>query len=112
MILQQPETIVSHLRITPPSLKCSLLLSLMLAGLSVPGTASAQEFCSEPVVPYCVDREGEFDTTLQLNRCEDDLRAYRAQLDEYEQCISDKIIGMREQLEAAEKSVEEAREEF
>lgn len=89
-----------------------LFACLVMIGLSMPGTASAQEFCSEPVAPYCLDLESEFDTVLQINRCEDDLNDYQQQLEEYEQCITNQLDSLRSQLENARKSLEEARKKF
>lgn len=89
-----------------------LFACLLLIGLSTPGTAAAQEFCSEPVQPYCLDLESEYDTMLQINRCEDDLNDYQQQLDEYEQCIADQLDSLRKQLEDARKALGDARENF
>lgn len=89
-----------------------LFLCLALAGLSMPGTAASQGFCSEPVAPYCVNEDAAFDTMLQINRCEEDLANYEEQLAEYEQCIADQLESLREELNAAEKALDEARENF
>lgn len=85
---------------------------LVLIGLSLPGAVSAQEFCSEPVPPYCVDEDSEFDTMLQVNRCEDDLNDYRDQLDEYEKCIAEQLSSLRKDLDNAQKRLGEVRKEF
>lgn len=88
--------------------KIALFSCLLLAGLSVP--AAAQEFCSEPVAPYCVDQNAEFDTRLQINRCEEDLVNYEEQLEEYEQCIAAQLESLREELTKASKALDEAKE--
>lgn len=86
-----------------------LVLCLAAAGLSVFGMAAGQDFCSEPVAPYCVDTDSEFETQLQINRCEDDLMNYEQQLDEYEQCIADQIQAMRRDLTNAREKLEETK---
>jgi len=90
----------------------TLVLCLALAGLAAPGAAPAQEFCSEPVPPYCVDKDSEFDTMLQINRCDEDLNDYQQQLDEYEQCIQGQLNALQEELDSARKALEEARKNF
>lgn len=89
-----------------------LFLCLVLTGLSMPGTAASQGFCSEPVAPYCVNEDATFDTILQVNRCEEDLANYEEQLAEYEQCIAEQLESMREELKAAHKALDEAKENF
>lgn len=89
-----------------------VLLSLALIGVSVSQPASAQEFCSEPIPPYCVDKESDFDSALQVNRCEDDLTDYEEQLDEFQQCITKRIEGMREALRSARETLNEAKGQF
>lgn len=83
-----------------------------MAGLSTPGTSAAQGFCSEPVAPYCVNKDSEFDTMLQINRCDEDLANYEQQLLDYEQCISDQLESLREELNSAQDALEAARENF
>lgn len=85
-----------------------MFLCLILAGLLAAGTVSAQEYCSEPVAPYCVDEDSDLDTTLQINRCDEDLKDYEEQLSEYEQCISNQLKSLREELENARKALKEA----
>jgi hypothetical protein len=75
-------------------------------------TALGQQFCSEPVAPYCVTTESEFATTLQLTRCEDDLDNYKEQLAQYEQCIAEQIQAMRKELAGARKKLEDAKQNF
>lgn len=84
----------------------------MMAGLSMPGTAASQGFCSEPVAPYCVNKDSVFDTVLQVNRCEEDLANYEQQLNDYEQCISDQLESLREELDNAQDALEAAKEKF
>lgn len=71
-----------------------------------------QEFCSEPVAPYCVTTESEFDSMLQINRCNDDLDDYQEQIDTYEQCIADQLETMRQELSEAREKLEEAEKDF
>ena len=92
--------------------RAALLLCLALIGLALPGTGSAQQFCSEPVAPYCVDKDSEFDTMLQINRCEEDLNEYQQQLDEYEQCIQERLGALHDELGNARTALEEARKKF
>lgn len=89
-----------------------MFLCLALFGISMHGTALGQEFCSEPVAPYCAETDVEFDTVLQVNRCEDDLKEYEQQLDEYEQCITQQLKDMRSNLANARTTLEQAKEEF
>lgn len=88
-----------------------MFVSLVLGSLSMPGVAAAQEFCSEPVAPYCVDEGSQYDTMLQINRCEEDLDNYEEQLREYEQCISDQLESLREELSTARDALSKAKEE-
>lgn len=88
-----------------------MIISLALTGLSLPGVASAQEFCSEPIAPYCVEDNSGLETTLQANRCEEDLNEYEEELAEYEQCVAGQMKRLREQLKNARKALEEAKQE-
>jgi len=81
-------------------------------GVSAHGQAAAQEFCSEPVTPYCVGTESEFDTMLQINRCQDDLSDFEQQLNEYETCITQLLEGMRKELAEARERLKHAEESF
>lgn len=92
--------------------KNALLPFLALIAVLMSPPASAQEFCSEPVSPYCVDKDSEFDSVLQVNRCEDDLNDYEQQLNEYEQCISKQLESMRQALGDARKTLKAAKEQF
>lgn len=85
---------------------------IVLLGMSMHRTVLGQEFCSEPVAPYCVDTESGFDTMLQVNRCEDDLTDYAEQLEAYEQCTAEQIETMRGDLADAREKLEEARQDF
>lgn len=89
-----------------------LLLCVAAAAFSAFGTAVGQEYCSEPVAPYCVDTDSEFDSLLQVNRCQDDLADYEQQLNEYETCITSQIEGMRNALSEARAKLEQAKKEF
>lgn len=86
--------------------------SLVAVGISLYVPAAAQEFCSEPVEPYCVSTESEFDTQLQVNRCRDDLNEYEEQVNEYEQCINGQIKGMHKGLSEARSKLDEAEDSF
>lgn len=88
-----------------------MFLCLALAGLSLPGAASAQEFCSEPIAPYCVSDDSNLQTTLQANRCEEDLNDYEEELAEYEQCVANQMKRLREELNSARKSLEKAKKD-
>jgi len=90
-------------------------VSLVFTGIivvSIHGQAVAQDFCSEPVTPYCVDKESEFDTVLQINRCKDDLSDFEQQLNEYEACITKLIENMRKELAEARERIKKAEENF
>lgn len=88
-----------------------MALCLVVAGLSLPGVASAQEYCSEPIAPYCVEDNSSLETTLQANRCEEDLNEYEEELAEYEQCVAGQMKRLREQLKNARKALEGAKQE-
>jgi len=90
----------------------AILLCLALLGMSTPRTAVGQEFCSEPVAPYCVTTESEFDTMLQINRCNDDLGDYQEQIATYEQCIADQLQAMRQELTEARERLEEVEKDL
>lgn len=88
---------------------CSWFVSIVVF---LPATTLAQEFCSEPVAPYCVTKDSEFDSMLQINRCEEDLAEYERQLDEYERCIAGQLESWRKDLKEAQTALENARENF
>lgn len=92
--------------------KLVLAGSLCAACACLPATAVAQSFCSEPVAPYCADKESQFDTLLQVNRCVGDLADYESQLTEYEQCVKKQIESLRQELSDARKRLENAKEDF
>jgi len=85
---------------------------MMLAGAALPGAASAQEFCSEPVAPYCADKDNEFDDMLQVNRCRDDLNDYEQELQEYESCITQQLDRLRGELKSARGALKEEEKRF
>lgn len=89
-----------------------LLMCLTVAGFASCGTVAAQSFCSEPVEPYCVSTDSEFDTLLQVNRCRDDLVGYEEQVNEYEQCITEQIQGIHDEIGKAREKLEQAGEDF
>lgn len=91
--------------------KNALFLCLALTGLSLPGVVSAQKFCSEPIAPYCVTDDSSLQTSLQANRCEEDLNDYEEELVEYEQCVANQMKRLREELNNARKSLEKAKKE-
>lgn len=88
-----------------------MFLCLSLTVLSLPGVVSAQEFCSEPIAPYCVADDSSLQTTLQANRCEEDLNDYEEELAEYEQCVANQMKRLREELKNARRALDEAKEE-
>lgn len=96
----------------PDLRKALAVFGIVLSGVCLQQSALAQEFCSEPVAPYCVDTDSEFDTELQINRCEADLNDYEEQLAEYEQCIAQQLDTMRQELESARDKLEGARANF
>lgn len=92
--------------------KGPLLALLFAISAAWYGSAAGQEFCSEPVPPYCVNEDSEFDSMVQINRCEEDMNEFEQQLDEYEQCIADQLKGMRSDLSKARKRLVKERENF
>lgn len=81
---------------------------LAVAGLGLCAPSVAQEYCSEPVEPYCVSTESDFETQVQVNRCSADLDDYEEQVNEYEKCIAGQIEGLRKELSEARSKLEEA----
>lgn len=78
---------------------------------SVP-PAAGQEFCSQPVVPYCASGDAAFDTSLQINSCRRDLDNYVQELADYEQCIDEEIETLRRQVADTRDTLEEVEEDL
>lgn len=103
-----PESNVTPQRNKKWGLACAAIL-----GLLINGAASGQEeFCSEPVTPYCAGPDSQYETMLQINRCKDDLRNYEEELDDYETCIEESLERMRSEIEEARENLKEAEEEL
>ncbi len=94
------------------SRKSALLLFLAIIGLSLHGVALGDDFCSEPVAPYCVDKDSDFQSKLEVDRCEKDFSDYEKELAEYENCVKDQIDTLRKDLSAAKKRLEDAKQKF
>lgn len=105
------EPVIDH-RTAPFIRRLAYAGFLCVGCLSMQGVALGQSFCSEPIAPYCADKDSEFDTVLQINRCEEDLTEYESQLSEYEQCVKSQIDGLRQELRDARKKLEEAKKNF
>lgn len=90
----------------------ALCILLALPGISMPRAALGQDFCSEPVAPYCVTTESEFDTMVQITRCEGDLKEHEEHVETYEKCIARQVETMRRELTEARKKLEEAEKNF
>lgn len=98
--------------IAPRRGKTWALVCAVILGFLFTGAAPAQQFCSEPVTPYCADANSQYETMLQINRCKDDLRSYEEELNDYETCIQESLKRMRSEIEEARKNLQEAEEEF
>lgn len=90
----------------------TLVLAIVMSGMFACAPSWGQSFCSEPVEPYCVSTDSEFDTLLQVNRCVDDLKEYEQEVNDYEKCISTQIGKLREGISQARHKLEESRKEF
>lgn len=90
----------------------ALIPGLTLMTLMLPPAGAAENYCSAPVAPYCVDKDSEFDSVLQINRCEEDLGDYQEQLDTYQQCITEQLSTERKRLKEAHDLLNRAREKF
>jgi len=92
------------------SRKSALLLFVPIIGLSLHGVALSDDFCSEPVAPYCVDKDSDFQSKVEVDRCEKDLSDYDKELSEYEKCVKSQIEDLRKGLSAAKKRLEDAKQ--
>jgi hypothetical protein len=66
-------------------------LSLLFALFCPASDASAQALCSEPISPACVELDLTYDDDSAIARCEDDLRRFGEDLDEYVACIDRRV---------------------
>lgn len=106
-----PESRMFH-AINPYSIRRILTSCLVAVGLVLCGPAAGQSYCSEPVEPYCISTDSEFDSLLQVNRCEDDLTDFEEQVNEYEECITGQVQAMRDELTEARQKLVQAKEDF
>jgi hypothetical protein len=67
------------------------VLSLVVAPLFAAGPAGAQTLCTEPIVPACVDFDLTYDNEGSIQRCEEDLKKFDDQLDEYVACLDRRV---------------------
>lgn len=90
--------------------KSALTLLLPVLVLSMHGVAFGDDFCSQPVAPYCADKDSDFESKLEVDRCEEDLSDYEKELSDYEKCVKDQIDALRKGLSDAKKRLEEAKQ--
>jgi hypothetical protein len=109
---KQPEEAVPGHPKAPPSVKSASVVLLALVVLSVCTTAAAQDFCSQPVAPYCLDKDSQFDSKVQVDRCQKDLMDYEKDLSDYQKCIKGQLDGLHKQLDEAKKRLEDAKNKF
>lgn len=78
---------------------------LLLAG----GPLHAQELCSEPIPPHCIDTDaglGEgLETPADVTRCRQDVADFADDLRDYETCLKQKLAKLHADLEAARKKL-------
>lgn len=97
---------------TYPPRKSALILLLAMLGVSAQGVTLADDFCSQPVAPYCADKDSDFQSKLEVDRCQEDLSDYEKELSEYEQCVKDQIAALRKELSEAKKKLQEAKDKL
>ena len=62
--------------------------------------AVAQVYCSEPVLPFCVNRSGVYEDELAAQRCGDEIRNYAQGMRRHADCL-------RKQADASSARAEE-----
>ena len=72
------------------------VLSLFFALCCLATVASAQTLCSEPIMPTCVELDLTYDDVGATARCEDDLRRFSDDLDNYVACIDRRARELEE----------------
>lgn len=87
-------------------------LCLVAVSLSATDRAAAQELCGEPLLPYCVNELDQLDSTLQIDRCQEDVRAGLEELKDYLECTKQKVEGLRKQLNDALAEMKKRRAKF
>lgn len=88
------------------------VLLFCVAALSVQGKAMSQDFCSQPVAPYCLDKNVAFDSKVQVDRCEKDLKNYENDVADYQKCIKAQLDNLHKQLSDARQRLEDAKKSF
>jgi len=97
---------------TPSKGMAWLLAGAAMLGFLFSGAAPGQQFCSEPVSPYCADPDSQYETMVQINRCKEDVASYEEELNDYEACIEESLERMRSDLEEARENLDKAEEQF
>lgn len=97
---------------TPSNARTWLLACAAMLGFLISGAAPGQQFCSEPVSPYCADPDSQYETMVQINRCKEDIANYEEELKDYEICIQESLERMKSDLEEARENLKNAEEEF
>lgn len=97
-----------------PSLAAASAPWLLAAwlGMWMPAQAPAQEFCSEPVMPYCVNQFDDFRSTMRIDRCRDTVNAKLQAVADYRDCANNKADRMSEELSEALEKLQEVRKRF
>lgn len=95
------------------SFAAAVALSIHLAvfGLFFPERAVSQDFCGEPVMPYCVNQFDELDSILQIDRCRKDLEAELKEVAEYMECAKKRGQELRGQLSRALEQLKKLEED-
>lgn len=87
------------------------LMWLALIPLFVPAVGQAQDFCSEPVPPRCVEVDDTYSSPPRIQRCQRDVREFEAKVSEYTDCIAKKSKRLQEDLRAIRERLEKAKAE-
>jgi hypothetical protein len=72
------------------------VLLVLAAGLD---PALAKVYCSEPVLPFCVNRSGVFEDATAEERCKSEVEKFNDGMEEYVQCLGEQQREARERAE-------------
>lgn len=81
-----------------------LLVSTALAHAVVP--ASAQIYCSEPIVPYCLDSRSTGGDSSSVMRCREDVETFAEDVADYLACLDENAASLRAKVKAMREKIE------
>jgi len=81
---------------TAPAAAIGVLFALAVA----PSAPQAKVYCSEPVLPFCVNRSGVFEDATSEERCRGEVEKFYTGMEEYVECLG------RQQQEARDRAEE------